>query len=361
MGSNLDAIHPVHLHAADALHEAIIRGHVDEQRRLVEQCADIVNRRVAVDFGGRRWADCTPLHFAALADQPDAARLLLDHGADSDLECWDRATPLDLAMGLDGAGAVEVLLTHPRAKRPASSRLNYMLYQEVTSRQNLAKMKVLIEHGADAGHPSGFASRAPLHQAVSLSLGNYLSAQQREAIIARNVATARFLLESGAEVDQRDSYGQTALHLAAEHDIGSEEIARFLLRAGADPDAADDDGDTPLHVASYHKNVKGVKALVEHGADVTRAGRRGRTPLHRALEPDRNYGYRNVDEDSVLAIVALLVEAGADVNAVTTDAGANTPLDVGFPSERVEDYLRLNGALHSRDLQESGTTRDALL
>ena len=47
--------YPVHLHAADALHEAIIRGHVDEQRRLVEQCADIVNRRVAVDFGGRSY------------------------------------------------------------------------------------------------------------------------------------------------------------------------------------------------------------------------------------------------------------------------------------------------------------------
>src|SRR3954470_7926441 len=48
-----------------------------------------------------------------------------------------------------------------------------------------------------------------------------------------NTATAKALLEMGAEVNARNSFGDTALRVAASD--GTPEVARLLLEAGGDP------------------------------------------------------------------------------------------------------------------------------
>lgn len=55
------------------------------------------------------------------------------------------------------------------------------------------------------------------------------------------------MLAAGAEVDQRDRAGRSALHRAVEHpDVRRVEL---LLAAGADPDLAAADGSTPRSIA----------------------------------------------------------------------------------------------------------------
>lgn len=55
------------------------------------------------------------------------------------------------------------------------------------------------------------------------------------------------LLERGADPNQRDVIGNTALHLAA--CTNHTEMVTLLLKAGTDINAIDNSGRTPLHLA----------------------------------------------------------------------------------------------------------------
>jgi hypothetical protein len=71
------------------------------------------------------------------------------------------------------------------------------------------------------------------------------------------------LVAAGAEVDERDANGRTALHWAANK--RRVEAMQMLVQLGADKEAKDSDGDTPLHVAACHGHVEAMKVLVQLG------------------------------------------------------------------------------------------------
>ena len=83
---------------------------------------------------------------------------------------------------------------------------------------------------------------------------------------ARNgdVASARALLDAGADVDDTAAAGTSALVIAAHSGHGA--LAGFLLERGADPNAAGA-GYTALHAAVLRGQGPLVRALLAHGAD----------------------------------------------------------------------------------------------
>ncbi|CAE7333258.1 unnamed protein product [Symbiodinium natans] len=128
-----------------------------------------------------------------------------------------------------------------------------------------------------------------------------------EACDGKNVFAVRLLLEKSAEVSDRRPDGSrgsdSLLNIAA----GNLAITRMLLDAGADVhDGMDgEEACSPLDVwASSSNAVEGMSLMIEKGADVnTRSRDEGRTPLFAAvLRGDKE-------------AVALLLDAGADVNA----------------------------------------------
>jgi ankyrin repeat protein len=80
-----------------------------------------------------------------------------------------------------------------------------------------------------------------------------------EACANGHAAVASLLLERGADVNQADRNGATALHIACES--GHTEVATLLLEHGADVDQADNDGLTPLQITTQN-NHNAILALL---------------------------------------------------------------------------------------------------
>ncbi len=112
------------------------------------------------------------------------------------------------------------------------------------------------------------------------------------------------LVDSGANANTADEYGETPVTLAAAN--GDAALVQRLIAAGGSARAARWNGETTLMIAAGAGSLETVRELVRHGADVNAAEPRGgQTALMWAAAE----GHRDV--------VAGLVEMGANVNAAS--------------------------------------------
>ena len=190
------------------------------------------------------------------AGQPDAIALLLERGANVDARSNHGKTPLDYAV------------TKP----------------EIAA--------LLLGRGA-----------APSHD-------DLLSALRASPPV---LAEIEHLLDQGADVNAKDSNGNTPLHLVSRHLASNPEIAVLLLDRGADVNARNDNGVTPLHwwVGNVRpgRKLAMIELLLDRGAAVNAGSDDGTTPLRSASNPE---------------IAALLLDRGADIDAKPD--GGQTPL-----------------------------------
>ncbi|MCH8267598.1 MAG: ankyrin repeat domain-containing protein [Acidobacteria bacterium] len=93
-----------------------------------------------------------------------------------------------------------------------------------------------------------------------------------------DLETADLLLRAGADVNAANDYGMTPLSLACSK--GSAAMVEKLLQAGADPNAAQWTGVTPLMACARAGSADAVKSLLARHADVNaKDTRRGQTGL----------------------------------------------------------------------------------
>ncbi len=156
--------------------------------------------------------------------------------------------------------------------------------------------------------------RLGLRRLVAISCAALLGLTGAEAwaslaMAARNgdVAGARAQLEAGADANEADSDGSSALLWAAYH--SSSELVALLLERGADPNLANAFGVTPLLQASRYGDVDAMRVLIGGGADVSRSVRDGETPLMAAART------------GTLQAVQLLLDSGSDPNVAETVEG----------------------------------------
>ncbi|MBE0612829.1 MAG: ankyrin repeat domain-containing protein [Burkholderiales bacterium] len=159
-----------------------------------------------------------------------------------------------------------------------------------------------------------------------------------DAVVAGDVDRARKLLAAGADCNQRNADGATALMLAAH--AGNLELVNALIAAGADVNATDERGWGPLTKAVYNADLdRGfadiVQILIDAGADLEAPIGFGVRPLMLAA------GYGET------AVVESLLKAGADVLA-RNEGGLTALMMV-----KQKHYVDVINLLHEAE-QEAG-------
>lgn len=199
---------------------AVEKGLVRVVKILLRRRVDLENRETVTRF--------TPLVYAARHEDTTVMELLLKAGAQVVYEDKSQCTALQAAISLNRPAAAELLLVNG-AKIPG-------------------------DVSAISGWVLDWAAR-----------NGFWSVVKR-------------LLEVGVDVDYRGGSSRTALSFAAE--AGEEELVRLLLDSNANIEAKDSDGQTPLFYAVGHIGV--VRLLLARGANPNTRDKYGRPPLSRA-------------------------------------------------------------------------------
>jgi uncharacterized protein len=304
---------------------AAFNGSVEVARALVAKGADVNSIE--------QWTGQTALMWAAARNHPEMAKFLIESGAD----VHKRATHFDWSSQMT---------SEPRGQYRPSGGLTPLLYAARSG--CLACVQAIMEAGADPNLPSPDGV-TPLLVAID----NF------------HFNVANYLLDEGANPHAFDWWGRTPLYLAI--DVRSIEaperrleqagkdaalaLARRLLDAGAYVDAqmnfhrpgvgggngrySDEllsTGTTPLLRAAVGHDAEAARLLLSYGAEVDLPNIFGITPLlavsgiatPRGMLSDGTVFPESNIEDLVIETLEVLLEAGADINAVVTDTTSNT-------------------------------------
>jgi len=269
------------------------------------------------------------LNHAISAKRREIVDLLLGRGVDVDARDHGGLTALHAATGVEDMEVVKLLLAHGSNVNAGTGR---------DGDRGATALDIAASHGNS--------------EIVELLLdaGAHINLAIHSSAFAGHGATMRLLIERGADVDLRAEDGDTPLHKALRGLISEYKYSYWVYRSyrdhghelleyfgfdglgeSDDPDRAEDVevlNDTRQEVTDI------VQLLVDRGADVNAIGEYGDTPLHVAVRA----GHRPAAE--------LLLTKGADVNVQNRgisirwrhkkETAGQTPLLLALRTNRVD-------------------------
>jgi pectate lyase len=325
---------------ATALHCAVGNAHKDIVELLIARGANV---NVTRDDTGD-----TALHIAVKSQHKDIAELLITKGTDINAENSAGKTALDIALEQDQKDIIELLMANGAEtssiyvaagmgdlakvrefiEKGADVNMRYTRHETALHIAALNGYKEIVElllaHGADVNASANYGKTAAElamfanhREIVELLISKGADIPPLHfALYTKDQAKAKSLIEGGADVNKRTSFGIAPLHIASA--AGFKDIAELLLAKGADVNAKENWNWTPLHDAAENGHKDIVELLIAKGADVIKNDN-GRDPLWYAEEK----GYTD--------IVELLRQYEAKKKAEETSESTNTPQ--GTPGE----------------------------
>ncbi|HEV2327699.1 MAG TPA: ankyrin repeat domain-containing protein [Verrucomicrobiae bacterium] len=195
--------------------------------------------------------DNTPLHVAVLLKDLEAAKILLQAGANPNASGQNGNTPLHIAVEDKNYHIVQLLLSYAASKdRKNDSDLSP---NDFVQRLNDAKLKEAFSLWPKGG--------------LAPKVSDLLNKIQENSLDMLGVKVN--------EINARGILGDTPLHTAVGWGINE---VRILLEAGANPNLPGEYDFTPLHHAVKSGNYDMVKLLLEHGASKDFVNEWGFTP-----------------------------------------------------------------------------------
>jgi ankyrin repeat protein len=213
---------------AGKLHRAIINDDLEELKRLLDKKGDI-NSKPAL-FAFRDSNNDPPLLFACWLGKFDAALMLLDYGADPNIE---------------KKGESALMRCHYNAKG--------------NQEKMLSVIKKLIEKGADVNYKTSQNVSVLGHALTHLSLPNM---KFSDGDICR---AFRLLVDNGANFEAAYKNKSILLDSAVYRYDGF--IEYLINKKNADIEAQDESFNSPLILAAKAKSKRCVELLLLRGAD----------------------------------------------------------------------------------------------
>ena len=235
--------------------------------------ADLLIRRDA-NVNAMNELGATPLWVSCVHGGAPMIERLLQAGADVNAALPSGETPLMTAARTGIVEAVRALLNHAADVDAIELSRGQTALMWAVAQRHTDVAGLLIQHGADVRARSsirrvivntgtaGGDAQFEGSMVVPEDRGGYTAL----LFAARHgdVASARLLLDAGADANDTAPTGTSALVVAAHG--GHAALATFLLEQGADPNAADA-GYTALHAAVLRGDDELLQALLAHGAD----------------------------------------------------------------------------------------------
>ncbi|KAJ4258152.1 hypothetical protein NW762_008293, partial [Fusarium torreyae] len=321
------------------LSEAVCQDDLELMQKLIDYGANLNQQHVLK--GPKDLYATSPLFEACIAAKnPETIRLLLDSGANINLAAPQGcrySSPLHAALCTQNWAAVKVLLEHGVDTRLGGAGGNILDVIDKPACHPI--LGALIESGLKPTN---------LHQCLLETITGACCRGSTACIHRREVF--QMFLDIGADINGTDG-GRSAAVLAVaayECDIS---ILDFLLHRGADINFVSDSPlqETALCAAASQGWTDTVKFLVEAGADVNK-GTQFVTPLIRTFTIETDKSSEDMwlhierwqeEEERYLECTRILLEAGANVNAVCPEGHHGTALSAAYfvTSEDVEETL----------------------
>ncbi|KAI3688006.1 hypothetical protein L1987_81712 [Smallanthus sonchifolius] len=182
----------------------------------------------------------TPLHIAAALGDENMVKLLIQMGANKNIQNRDRKTAYDVAVEhghtrlFDALGLADTLSV--AATKGDIRTIKRLLEDGVT-------INGLDQHGWTVLHRASFKGRADIVQ---------------------------ILVNKGIDIDARDEDGYTALHCAVES--GHTDVIELLVKKGADVDARTNKGATAMQIAVSLNYTGIIRVLIDSSKTGSRYG-----------------------------------------------------------------------------------------
>ncbi|KAF5723101.1 hypothetical protein FMUND_2142 [Fusarium mundagurra] len=257
---------------------------------------DVVEHEVS--RGSRRYDMAVQARLEAIADRLANSSRRLTNKESERLKEWSigKVSILWMAIHRDHKSDVDYLLTERNQKLDMGNTVwQQTILHKAVSKGDCELVRDILEKSLSASpdtyiNAGDFASMTALHELVSESIIPSLT-NRNPIELDSALKIFGLLLEHGASIDALDELFRTPLHLLfyeALFEIDLAELKRqyvfliplldsFLL-AGAEVQTKDTKGNTPLHIACELQNHKAIEKLILNGADPETLNRDGKTP-----------------------------------------------------------------------------------
>ena len=260
-----------------ALIEAADEGSLESMKHLLKAGANV---NYYISNGSP-----TAISMAASEGHLDCLKLLLENGADIN-GIGKSIPPLHIAAEEDKRDIVDYLISRKVDinKKDAAGR-TALMYAASEGQEYM--VEILLEGGADKSIVDSYGATARDYaiEEDEYDARDYLDTEKRpdihQATLDGKMEKVQRMVERGTDVNARDDYGRTALHIASaeNHNIDMQ----LLINLGADVNVQDQQGRTPLMYAAADGLRDAAVLLVSRIADVNIQDADGMRALEWAL------------------------------------------------------------------------------